>query len=49
MYSTEDKTSVGEINVNRQFYIYKRETHHGSINSIGIMVFRQSELLFRPT
>lgn len=46
MYSIEDKTSIGEIHVNRQFYIWARETDHGLISIIEI---KQSELLFRPT
>lgn len=49
MYSTEDKTSICEIHVNRQFYIWARETDHASIPITGITVFKQSELLFGPT
>lgn len=49
MYSIEDKTSIGEIHVNRQFYIRARETDHASIPITGITVFKQSELLFGPT
>lgn len=48
MYSREDETSIGEIHVNRQFYIWARETDHASIPTTGITVFKQSDLLFRP-
>lgn len=37
MYSTEDRTSVGEIYINRQFYIQGKETHHWSHNRVGMV------------